>query len=267
MRTRIIGLAVALCLLGIPAFAQVPDYGRVAQQVFDSRPADVVMLRQLCDQTDSLRNQFGADDPRVQDGVERVNAIKGMFTRRIAYAVHQVDQRFGLRRKDIGARAIRPNDGLSLATDVVLWRDTGQVIDVMSDRNPSWGVTPGDVQPIDQWTLPLPELNDAPVPAPVPVPQPPVVLPPVYVPPVQHGTDYTELLSRIIELQQMQILKIDETLLVVKDTSEHVKNMDRTLTQTLGSASKFIGKYIAPAIGGWYIAHLAKDTKPATTQN
>src|SRR5437773_1840083 len=118
-------LLFAILLVAAPCFAQIPNLESVARDTFNSRQADAITLRQLCDQTDALRAQFGEDDARVQDGEQRANAVKGMFTRRIAYAVHQIDPRFGLRRKETGQRAIRPVDGVSLSTDVLLWRDSG----------------------------------------------------------------------------------------------------------------------------------------------
>lgn len=253
MLKRLIG---ALALLGVcatTAFAQIPDLRDVAKRTFDSRPAEIVLLRQICDQTDALRSQFGEDDPRVQEGEVRANNLKGMFTRRIAYAVNQIDPRFGLRFKQSGAHAVRPTDGVSLATDVLLWRDGGQVIDVMSDRNPSWGMTPGDVQPSNQWIQPLPELDDAPVPAPQPLPPPTPA--PAPQPTPSAGVDYSPLLQQILNSQQLQIVIIQEMQKTIQNTNEHVVSMDRTLTQTLGSISKFVGEFIAPSVATWWITH------------
>lgn len=162
----------------------IPDYSALAKEIFDSRPDSVAALRQICDETDARRAQFGEDDPLVQNGEARANAFKGMFTRRIAYACYQKDSRFGLRLKTSGAHAVRPNDDLSLATDVLLWKDDGQVIDVMSDRNVSWGIKDGDTQPVTEWIKPLPEVGEAPAPvvsAPSTDPAPPVEKPPVFV--------------------------------------------------------------------------------------
>lgn len=255
MKIRTLLLIAALLIPGL-AQAQVPNFESVARQTFESRPAEIAQLRRICDETDALRAQFGEDDPRVQDGELRANALKGMFARRIAFAVHQIDARFGLRRKESGGRAIRPIDGASLATDVLMLQDTGQIVDVMSDRNASWGVTAGDTQPLNQWVLPLPEVGDQPIPVPTPTPTPVPVPTPVPQPvpsPVVDGA-IVPLLERIIALQQSQlnaILIIDTT---TKDTNQHVINIDRTFAQTVGALSKFLGKYVAPALGGFIAA-------------
>lgn len=149
----------------------IPDLSALAETVFKSYPEDVATLNRWCDQTEADRAAFGEDDLRVQAGESKVNNLKGLFTRRIAWACFQHDARFGLRKKTTGAIAKRPTDGLTHATDVLLWHDDGQVIDVMSDRNVSWGITPGDTQPLNDWIKPLPPEGE-PIPAPVPVPEP-----------------------------------------------------------------------------------------------
>lgn len=140
-----------------------PDYARLAEAVFNSRPDDIVALRAICDRTDALREQVGEDDPRVQAGEHQANELKGMFTRRIAWACAQQDPRIGLRRKESGQHATR-GDGVAHSTDALMLRDTGQICDVMSDRNWSWNANPADTQPLDQWLAAQPEPGDVPVP-------------------------------------------------------------------------------------------------------
>lgn len=149
----------------------VPDLSALAETVFTSYPEDVKTLNAECDQCEADRAAFGEDDERVQAGERRVNNLKGLFTRRIAWACAQHDARFGLRRKTTGAIATRPSDGLTHSTDVLMMQDDGQIIDVMSDRHSSWSVNPGDTQPLDQWVKPLPPEGE-PVPAPTPTPEP-----------------------------------------------------------------------------------------------
>lgn len=154
----------------------VPDFSTLAESVFNSYPEDVTRLNALCDQCEADRAQFGEDDPRVQAGESKVNNLKGLFTRRIAWACFQQDDRFGLRRKTSGAVATRA-DGVQHSTDALMLHDDGQIVDVMSDRKWSWNATPGDTQPREQWVKPLPPEGDAvpaptPLPVPVPVPTP-----------------------------------------------------------------------------------------------
>lgn len=135
----------------------VPNLADVARATFESFPEDVKTLRQVCDETDALRARVGPDDPRVQAGEVRANNLKGLFTRRIAWACHSLHAGFGLRRKTIGQRATRPADGAEHSTDALMWRATGNIVDVMSDRNWSWLQNDADTQPFDQWLEPLAE--------------------------------------------------------------------------------------------------------------
>lgn len=134
----------------------VPNYATLARTVFQSFPADIAQLRAWCDETDNIRNQ-NPNDPRVAAGETKVNNLKGLFTRRIAWALWQADPRFGLRAKTIGQIATRPVDGKTHSTDAVMWEPTGNIVDVMSDRDVSWGQDDNDMQPRDQWMRPLVE--------------------------------------------------------------------------------------------------------------
>ncbi len=64
----------------------VPDLSTLAEAVFNSYPEDAKTLNAWCDQTEADRAQFGEDDVRVQAGEGRVNSLKGLFLRRIAWA-------------------------------------------------------------------------------------------------------------------------------------------------------------------------------------
>lgn len=154
----------------------VPNLSDVASSTFHAYPAEIAALRQVCDETDRLRDSFGEDDPRVQAGEVHANNLKGAFTRKIAWACHQHDPRFGLRRKTTGQLATRPSDGLTHSTDALMWRDTGNIVDVMSDRDVSWIQKDDDTQPLDQWVEPLPEGTPAPPPVDPPKPDPPPVV-------------------------------------------------------------------------------------------
>ncbi len=151
--------------------SSVPDFSTLAEAVFNSYPEDAKTLNAWCDQTEADRAQFGEDDVRVQAGEGRVNSLKGLFLRRIAWAGFQQDARFGLRKKTTGQIATRPADGATHSTDALIMQDTGQIIDALTDRKPIWSVKDGDTQPVSDWLKPLPPEGE-PVPAPVPVPIP-----------------------------------------------------------------------------------------------
>lgn len=183
----------------------VPNFANVARATFESFPADIAALRQVCDETDLLRSQVGGDDPRVQAGEVRANNLKGLFTRRIAWACHQLNGGFGLRRKTIGQRATRPVDGLEHSTDVLMWHETGHIVDVMSDRNWSWLQNDADTQPIDQWVLPLPEAG-------ISAPDIPIVPPPLPMDPdLRARVQSLEATSNVqAQLIREQIARIDQ---------------------------------------------------------
>lgn len=148
-------------------------------------------------------------------------------------------------------------NGDKYAIDWLLKAD-GTGVDILGDAGgqnaPTWNpdeaspaffrlaFDPGDVAPPPV----VPPAPPAPVPTPVPVPVP--------VP----DTTVVPLLQQIIMLQQRQLDVILTIAATTTNTNDHVVNMDRTLSQTLGSFSKFVGKYIAPAVGGFLIARQAK---------
>lgn len=175
----------------------VPDFSSLAETVFNSYPDDVTRLNALCDQCEADRAAFGEDDPRVQAGESTVNNLKGLFTRRIAWACFQQDDRFGLRKKTSGALATR-SDGVTHSTDALLLHDDGQIVDVMSDRKWSWNATPGDTQPREQWIKPLPPEGE-PVPTPTPVPVP------IPTPETAPTVDLLELLTIVREVASNQL--------------------------------------------------------------
>lgn len=177
----------------------VPNLSDVARAVFLSYPSDIAALRQVCDDTDALRARAGAGDPRVLAGEVTANNLKGLFTRRIAWACHQHDARFGLRRKTTGQVATRPSDGLTHSTDALMWRDTGNIVDVMSDRDVSWIQNDADTQPLDQWVEPLPEGNGSPS-LPVEPPAPP---------PGSHDNELADLVAHL-EAMERRIKLLEE---------------------------------------------------------
>lgn len=194
----------------------VPDFSRVAADVFTSEPDKVARLVADATATDDLRAQkvrelgkdAGENHPDVLAGERVVNAQKAYFTRRIAFAVSRRDARFGLREKTGGTNAARPVDGKLLATDALMIRDLPghpadrcQVVDVMSDKNVSWGWNPADTQPRDQWVEALPEGD---------IPQPPPVDPP----PANDGhddeqdADLAQLTMRVGLLEKARTLAV-----------------------------------------------------------
>lgn len=188
-------------------------------------------------------------------------------------------QGYKLLRKAGGNRAIpQPGGGCldgdhaggpGYATDYLISINEGFVgYDLLGDgggeNRPQWLGPEGGAEIIarnvNNAANPVGEPSPAPVPVPVPSPTP------VPVPNPSPSVDYSRLLERIIELQSTQLLRIDETLVVVKDTNVRVTNLDRTVAQTLGSISKFVGKYIAPAIGGYLLAHQLNSNTPAVAK-
>lgn len=216
MRTRILGLAVALCLL-TPLYATAQDHTRIVEQVkeemgpaaFTSADSMLVFVLRVLDH---LPPNEGLGLVKAPPSGENV----------AYYAAAGTTVRVN--------RVIQPN---------------GQIIKILTDSGPGGANGPAwnadDVRP-DLYVRYLPSV-------------PPVVVqPPVVVPPIAQSPEIVPLLEQIISLQQSQlnvILQIDNT---TKSTNEHVISMDRTLMQSLGSVSKFIGKYVAPAIAGYITA-------------
>jgi hypothetical protein len=172
----------------------------------------------------------------------------------------------GLLTKDCCGDAADPNrshcefNGVWYAHDVVAFAD-GTLVDIAVDgggaNGPNYEVSPADPSLITRYRSAVslglngvvPGSSPAPVPVPVPVPQPQ----PAPVPPA--GQDYTGLLEQILSTQNALLLTQNELLALSKDTNAHVVSIDHTFTQTLGHFSAFVGKYIAPAIGGFIAAH------------
>lgn len=242
MRTRILGLALAVCLLA-PITASAQDQSAVVRQV----------IARLQSQGADLSGACGAF----------------RITNQVALELHDLNYR--LLRKSGGWRAVPQSNGTCLdgdhasgpgyATDYLISVNEGFVgYDLLGDgggtNTPQWLGPENDIElvkrnlannaePLGLTSAPPPAPTPAPTPTPqpMPVPQPPVV-----------SSEVPSLLQQIIALQQSQlevILRVDQT---TRSTNDHVVAMDRTLTQTLGSISKFVGKYIAPAIAGYLTA-------------
>lgn len=166
------------------------------------------------------------------------------------------DEHLGLVRSKPGAENTARYGNELVRVNRVLYPD-GTMVKILGDSGPSplSGNTP-------QWSQ---EETGAgalyvPVIPTIPVQPPPVVLlPPAPEPAGPSFVNFAALFERVIELQRLQLEKADAQLTIATDTNARVVSMDRTLTQTLGSFSKFAAKYIAPAIGGWYMAKMMND--------
>lgn len=134
----------------------------------------------------------------------------------------------------------------------------GQIIKILTDSGASPASGNGPAWNFDDIRPDLYVRVMASAPPPVYVP------PPVIVPPPTPSVDYSTLLQQILELQRLQLEKADANLTIAKDTNAHVVSMDRTLTQTLGSFSKFAAKYIGPALATWYVTK--QMTQPAAVK-
>lgn len=200
------------------------------------------------------------------------------ITGRVAFKLK--DQGYKLLRKQGGNRAIILPDGSCVdgdhgsgpgyATDYLISASEGFVgFDLLGDGGgmnaPQWIGPESDAEMVKRnlanFAEPFALGGDVVVPTPTPTPTPTPV--PTPTPAPAPGVDYSPLLQEILNSQQLQIRIIEEIQRISADTNVRVTNMDRTLTQTLGSISKFIGKYIAPAIGGYLIAHQLNNPPPA----
>jgi len=103
-----------------------------------------------------------------------LSAAKGTLCGLFATACAQRDPRFGQRRKESGTN-FRRADGVLVSTDVLMWKDDGQIIDTLSDRGYGWSINPADHQPVDQWVAALPADAGVPVPGTPLPPEPPPV--------------------------------------------------------------------------------------------
>jgi len=134
------------------------------------------------------------------------------------------------------------------ASDWVL-RPNGQGADILSDagggNGPQWGTDSAEAG----FYRPAFDPGDSPVPVPVPVPTPTPVPTPIPVPyPVPTpGPDYSSLLQQILQTQT-------EILVVTRDTNAHIASIDKSFGETMGEVGKFVGKYIAPAVGAFILA-------------
>jgi hypothetical protein len=169
-----------------------------------------------------------------------VSVLKGEMTRRIAWAIFQHDRRWGLRRKPTGTHATRPSDGEPHSTDVVMWKDDGKVVDVMSDRDAGWSSNPDDFQPIDQWLQPLPEGADpgtgtAPPPQPPPPPPPPV--------------DLTAVLQKLRDLDEHVAALRDELANQAGEVRREVAEL-REQVITIGSHPVVLPPMVFPSYSG-----------------
>lgn len=174
----------------------------------------------------------------------------------------------GLLTKDCCGDAFDPNrthclyEGTWFAHDIVAFKD-GTLVDIAIDgggtNGPNWDPAPPDPSLVNRYRsaadLGLSGLvpgTPAPVPPPSPVPAPTPSPAPVPVP--SPSTDYTGLLQAILASQAQLLESTSAILVVAKDTNQHVVNIDRTFAQTMGTVMTFVGKYVAPALGGFIAA-------------
>lgn len=149
-------------------------------------------------------------------------------------------------------------NGVWYAHDIVAFSN-GAVVDIAQDgggaNGPTWQVSDPDPGLVARYRSAVSlglfgVVPGAPAPTPVPAPAPQ----PAPVPAPQVGTDYSDLLRQILDSQQRLLDSQTSLLAISKDTNEHVVNIDHTFAQTVGALSKFLGKYVAPAIGGFIAA-------------
>lgn len=187
--------------------------------------------------------------------------------------VWRLRPQYGLLYKPAGYRAALQADGSCLdqdqtrdggyANDYIIDRTTGAGFDLLGDgggaNNPQFN-GPEDApeiiarnrqyfrEPFD----PSPYLMAAA--PPVVTPPPPVVVPPpVVAPPVVPGFNYSVILQQLLDSQQLLLQTQRDLLTVSKDTNAQVTELNRSFGQTIGAASKFVSKYIAPAIAAYFV--------------
>lgn len=249
MKSRILAFCVA-SMLAFSAVSYAQDYSGLVSD----------MKNRLQSQGVNLSGACGA----------------AQITVRVAYQLRNQGYRLLIKRG--GNRAVFQSNGTCVsgeessapgfATDYLISLNEGGVgYDLLSDgggsNGPQWSGpenAPDMVQRNLQNNAEAPNLD----PVVVIPPLPPIALPPpVVVTPPTSSPEIVSLLQQIIGLQQSQldvIQRVDQT---TKDTNEHVISMDRTLKQTLGNIGTFVGKYIAPAIGGWLVARQMNNNTAA----
>jgi hypothetical protein len=115
---------------------------------------------------------------------------KALLTRMSCWRLHQSEPSWGLVRKTSG------NQVRGLSTDLIMWRPTGEIVDVTTDDGgriqAMWGVrAPQDALPPDRWVAPTPEGPQA-VAAPPETPAAPPTI-------IQQTVDLTPVLARLDE--------------------------------------------------------------------
>jgi hypothetical protein len=162
------------------------------------------------DAYEAAAKAHGAGSPEANAAGAVLSDRKGWWCATFATACAKRDARFGQRKKPSGTN-YRRADGVLVSTDVLMWKDDGQIIDTMTDRGHGWSINPNDHQPVDQWVAALPDVS-APAPQPEPTPEPKPEPQPAPNPP-PHDQSATEvmvsmLLDRVAKLEaRVQILE------------------------------------------------------------
>lgn len=241
MKRRFLGLAVALCLL-TPAYGAAQDRTEVVREVVTRLQSQGVDLTGACGAL-RITNAVALELP----GSFKLLRKQGGWR-----AALQPDG------SCVGSKADQDFNGPGFATDYLISVNEGFVgYDLLEDgggRNIAhWHGPENDGDTIKRNVANFADpIGPVAVPVPVPVPVPPVVGAPA--PSPIAGKDYSELLQRILESQVALLDTGNKILIVSQDTNVRVTNLDRTLSQTLGSVGKFVGKYVAPAIAGFITA-------------
>lgn len=196
-----------------------------------------------------------AQAPNRADAVARITAVHPEFfgsddTRRDGLKTIVCE----LNKQDGGAWGeLSKNDqGGRIPADIIVWGPTREHFDVLTDTGPFWGSDGVLTNPAWQWLA----VACAPPPPVFVPPTPPAQPPPIVLP---SNAELIALIEHILDNQQ-------QALVVAKDTNARVASMDRTLTQTLGSVGKFLGKYVAPAIGGYLMAIQLQNNPPPAVE-
>jgi len=192
----------------------IPDCKDLLDAAWAAHP-DLVQLLLIASNDYEFAKKAGASEQELSTLGMRLSKAKGALCSVFATACGARDVRFGQRKKVSGTNYTRP-DGIPCSTDVLMWKENGQIIDTLSDRGYGWLINWGDRQPVDQWVAPLPPVPDSGTTAPdpgTPNTQPPTPNPP---PPATPGPDHSStevmvslLLARVDALEAR--LKVLET--------------------------------------------------------
>lgn len=193
----------------------------------------------------------------------------GAFTRSVVSSIHPSDARFGHLRKPSWRTHVVDAAGNRHAADVILFRETGQIVDIARDcagidPAPSWSVGPMNeydpnalIDGLPTWFGPTPT-----TPNPTPSPQPP----PLDLSGVYGRLD--QLDARVVEIA----LQNERIFAYEKERLDHIEvvvvELDRKVTSTWRKLVGFIkDPRVIAVVGGLVAGRFAwpTSTPPPTT--